>query len=231
METMNIARSANKYFNDAEPWKSIKTNPEDAAKTLYVCSQVLYALSIAFAPIIPHTAKNIAIACGQEPKTGDHSSIGLNYWNFIAQPILACGQHITQPPILFTKLEDSVIEEQIKSLEQSQLPAEELISIEDFKKVKLRTAKIIEAEAVPKSEKLVKLKVDLGNEQRQILAGIAKHYAPESLIGKTIVVVANLKPAKLMGMESQGMLLAANAEDGSLGLVIPEIDVIGSEVR
>ncbi|MEN9829112.1 MAG: Methionyl-tRNA synthetase [Bacteroidota bacterium] len=231
METMNIARAANKYFNDAEPWKSIKTNHEEASKTLFVCSQVLYALSIAFAPIIPHTAKNIAIACGQEPKTGDHSSIGLNYWNFIAQPILACGQHITQPPILFTKLEDSVIEEQIKSLEQSQLPAEELISIEDFKKVKLRTAKIIEAEAVPKSEKLVKLKVDLGNEQRQILAGIAKHYAPESLIGKTIVVVANLKPAKLMGMESQGMLLAANAEDGSLGLVIPEIDVIGSEVR
>jgi methionyl-tRNA synthetase len=231
METMNIARSANKYFNDAEPWKSIKTNPEEASKTLYVCSQVLYALSIAFAPIIPHTAKNIAIACGEEPKTGDHSSIGLNAWNWIAQPVLACGQHITQPPILFTKLEDSVIEEKIKSMEQSQLPAEELISIEDFKKVKLRTAKIIHAEAVPKSEKLVKLQVDLGNEQRQILAGIAKHYSPESLIGKTIVVVANLKPAKLMGMESQGMLLAANAEDGSLGLVIPEIDGIGSEVR
>ena len=231
METMNIARSANKYFNDAEPWKSIKANPEEAAKTLYVCSQVLYALSIAFAPIIPHTAKNIAIACGQEPKTGDHSSIGINYWNWIAQPVLECGQHIAQPPILFTKLEDSVIEEKIQSMEQAQKPAEELISIEDFKKVKLRTAKIIHAEAVPKSEKLVKLQVDLGNEQRQILAGIAKHYSPESLIGKTIVVVANLKPAKLMGMESQGMLLAANAEDGSLGLVIPEIDGIGSEVR
>ncbi|MFM6955055.1 MAG: methionine--tRNA ligase [Ignavibacteria bacterium] len=231
METMNIARSANKYFNDCEPWKSIKTNPEEAAKTLYVCSQVLNALSIAFAPIIPHTAKSIAIACGQEPKTGDHSSIGLNVWNWIAQPVLQCGQHIAQPPILFNKLEDSVIEEKIQSMEQAQQPAEELISIEDFKKVKLRTAKIIHAEAVPKSEKLVKLQVDLGNEQRQILAGIAKHYAPESLIGKTIVVVANLKPAKLMGMESQGMLLAANAEDGSLGLVIPEIDVIGSEVR
>ena len=231
METMNIARSANKYFNDAEPWKSIKANPEEAAKTVYVCSQVLYALSIAFAPIIPHTAKNIAIACGQEPKTGDHSSIGLNYWNWIAQPVLECGQHIAQPPILFNKLEDSVIEEKIQSMEQAQKPAEELISIEDFKKVKLRTAKIIHAEAVPKSEKLVKLQVDLGDEQRQILAGIAKHYSPESLIGKTIVVVANLKPAKLMGMESQGMLLAANAEDGSLGLVIPEIDGIGSEVR
>ena len=231
METMNIARSANKYFNDCEPWKSIKGNPEEAAKTLYVCSQVLNALSIAFAPIIPHTAKSIAIACGQEPKTGDHSSIGLNYWNWIAQPVLQCGQHIAQPPILFTKLEDSVIEEKIQSMEQAQKPAEELISIEDFKKVKLRTAKIIHAEAVPKSEKLVKLQVDLGNEQRQILAGIAKHYIPESLIGKTIVVVANLKPAKLMGMESQGMLLAANAEDGSLGLVIPEIDGIGSEVR
>jgi len=116
-------------------------------------------------------------------------------------------------------------------MEQSTQPADDLITIDDFKKVKLRTAKIIEAEPVPKSEKLVKLKVDLGNEQRQILAGIAKHYAPDALIGKTIVIVANLKPAKLMGMESQGMLLAANAEDGSLGLVIPEIDIIGSEVR
>lgn len=231
METMNIARSANKYFNDAEPWKSIKTNPEECAKTMYVCSQVLYALSIAFAPIIPHSAKKIAEACGVEAYTGDHNTLGLNAWHWISQPVLSEGQFIQQPPILFSKLEDSVIEEKIASMNQSTEPAEELISIEDFKKVKLRTAKIIEAEAVPKSEKLVKLKVDLGTEQRQILAGIAKHYSPDALIGKTIVIVANLKPAKLMGMESQGMLLAANAEDGSLGLVIPEIDVIGSEVR
>lgn len=231
METMNIARSANKYFNDAEPWKSIKSNPEECAKTMFICSQVVYALSIAFAPIIPHSAKMIADACGAEACTGDHNSIGLNAWYWISQPVLAQGTIIQQPPILFSKLEDSVIEEKIASMEQQHQPAEELISIEDFKKVKLRTAKIIEAEAVPKSEKLVKLKVDLGSEQRQILAGIAKHYTPESLIGKTIVIVANLKPAKLMGMESQGMLLAANAEDGSLGLVIPEIDIIGSEVR
>ncbi|MFN5176242.1 MAG: methionine--tRNA ligase subunit beta, partial [Ignavibacteria bacterium] len=193
--------------------------------------QVLHALSIAFAPIIPYSAKKIAESCGQEAYVGDHNAIGLIAWQWIAQPVLSEGQIIQQPPILFTKLEDSVIEQKIASMEQESLPAEELISIEDFKKVKLRTAKIIEAEAVPKSEKLVKLKVDLGNEQRQILAGIAKHYAPEALIGKTIVIVANLKPAKLMGMESQGMLLAANAEDGSLGLVIPEIDIIGSEVR
>lgn len=231
METMNIARSANKYFNDAEPWKSIKSDQEECAKTMFLCSQVLHALSIAFAPIIPYSAKKIAESCGQEAYVGDHNAIGLNAWQWIAQPVLSEGQIIQQPPILFTKLEDSVIEQKIASMEQESLPAEELISIEEFKKVKLRTAKIIEAEAVPKSEKLVKLKVDLGNEQRQILAGIAKHYSPESLIGKTIVIVANLKPAKLMGMESQGMLLAANAEDGSLGLVIPEIDIIGSEVR
>lgn len=231
METMNIARSANKYFNDAEPWKSIKSDQEECAKTMFLCSQVLHALSIAFAPIIPYSAKKIAESCGQEAYVGDHNAIGLNAWQWIAQPVLSEGQIIQQPPILFTKLEDSVIEQKIASMEQESLPAEELISIEEFKKVKLRTAKIIEAEAVPKSEKLLKLKVDLGNEQRQILAGIAKHYSPEALIGKTIVIVANLKPAKLMGMESQGMLLAANAEDGSLGLVIPEIDIIGSEVR
>jgi methionyl-tRNA synthetase len=148
-------------------------------------------------------------------------------------PVLAQGQNIQIPPILFNKLEDSVIDAQISAMHAGQIidKKEDLITIEDFKKIKLVTAKIIHAEAVPKSEKLVKLQVDTGTEKRQILAGIAKHYKPEDLLGKTIVIVANLAPAKLMGHESQGMLLAANSEDGSLSLIAPEIDSIGSEVR
>jgi methionyl-tRNA synthetase len=108
-----------------------------------------------------------------------------------------------------------------------------LIGIDQFGTVKLRTAVILEAERVPKSEKLLRLQVDLGTEKRQILAGIAKYYAPEDVVGKTIVVVANLKPAKLMGMESQGMVLAASNADGKLTLVSP-LDVTigpGAEVR
>jgi methionyl-tRNA synthetase len=111
--------------------------------------------------------------------------------------------------------------------------ASTLISIDDFKNVHLRTGKILEAERVPKSDKLVKMKVDIGTEVRQILAGIGKFYTPEELIGKTVTVVVNLKPAKLMGHESQGMLLAANMPDGSLSLVMPEKSGVeaGAEVR
>ena len=109
----------------------------------------------------------------------------------------------------------------------------EEITIDDFMKVKLRTAKIVEAEKVKKSKKLVKLIVDLGDEKRQVLAGISQFYEPEDLLGKTVVVVANLKPAKLMGMESQGMILAANDADGALTIVSPVDDTIGpgAEVR
>jgi methionyl-tRNA synthetase len=112
-------------------------------------------------------------------------------------------------------------------------PVDESITIDDFAKIKLRTAVVLEAERVPKSEKLLKLQVDLGTERRQILAGIAKHYAPEDLIGATIVVVANLKPAKLMGMESQGMVLAASNANGVLTLVMPKDPSVGpgAEVR
>jgi methionyl-tRNA synthetase len=108
-----------------------------------------------------------------------------------------------------------------------------MITIEDFMNVKLRTAVILEAEKVKKSKKLLKLQVDLGDEKRQIVAGISQHYKPEELIGKTVVVVANLKPAKLMGLESQGMLLAANTDDGDLAIATFEKDDIGpgAEVR
>jgi methionyl-tRNA synthetase len=111
--------------------------------------------------------------------------------------------------------------------------ATNLISIDDFKNVQLRTGKVLEAERVPKSDKLLKLQVDLGTEKRQILAGIGKYYTPEEMVGKVVTVVANLKPAKLMGQESQGMLLAANMPDGSLSLVTPEKAGIeaGAEVR
>ena len=233
-ETMNIARSANKYFNDTEPWKTIKNDPDECGKTLYICSQLLRSLSIIFAPIIPHTASVLAESIGQIPMTGSvDQSDKKDLWSTMVFPVLSQGQNIHIPPILFNKLEDSVIDAQISAMHAGQISdkKEDLITIDDFKKIKLVTAKIIHAEAIPKSEKLVKLQVDTGTEKRQILAGIAKHYTPEDLLGKTIVIVANLAPAKLMGHESQGMLLAANSADGSLSLIAPEIDSIGSEVR
>lgn len=237
-ELMNIARASNKYFNDEEPWKKIKSEPEYAAKTLFVCSQLVRSLAVLFAPIIPNTSKKIADILNfelyyGEPLKGIHNSD--NYWINSGLPLLKQGLEFKTPQILFTRIEDDVIATQVSKLGNKQskniVPEDELIDISDFQKVKLKTAKIISAEKVKKSKKLLKLQVDLGDSQRQILAGIAEYYEPDYLIGKTIVVVANLKPAKLMGEESQGMMLAASA-DGKLCFVTPEQQIQpGAEVK
>jgi methionyl-tRNA synthetase len=234
-ETMNLARAANKYFNDEEPWKTIKADPEQCAKTLFICIQLVRTLSLAFAPIIPNAAArmNKILNIGQFAGNSENYSFGTNLWDNALDFALPEGSQLGEAQILFSRIEDNTIEDQISKLGDKKAPEEELISIEDFGKIKLRTAVVLEAEKVPKSKKLLKLKVDLGTETRQILAGIAEHYSPEDMIGKTIVVVANLKPAKLMGLESQGMLLAANAGDGKLTIVAPENAGIGigAEVR
>ncbi len=250
-ETMNLARAANKYFNDAAPWKTIKDHADDATKTLYICSQLIRSLAIAFEPILPHTS-DAMLTLVQAQSTDKH-------WQSLALPLVNEGAVMQEPQILFSKIEDDIVARQVAKLgsnthsetmtqtSSNQVPndqaasnqvasnqtSQNLISIDDFKNVQLRTGKILAAERVPKSEKLLKLQVDLGTEQRQILAGIGKAYTPEEMVGKIVTVVANLKPAKLMGLESQGMLLAANMPDGSLSLVTPEkagIDA-GADVR
>jgi methionyl-tRNA synthetase len=172
---------------------------------------------------------------GQSPQTGAPGKglVGSDTWMNALQYTLQAGQPLAEPVILFTKIENETVEQEIAKLGDQEPVIDDTISIDDFVKVKLRTGVVREAERIAKSEKLLKLQVDLGTEKRQILAGIAKHYAPEDLIGKTIVVVANLKPAKLMGYESQGMVLAASNPDGVLTLVQPgNADVgPGAEVR
>lgn len=239
-ETMNIARAANKYFNDTAPWKSVKADPDECAKTLYLCSQTISALSLLFAPILPNTCAAISGMIGAQSVTGEPNAPQIDRWSTVALPTLTEGTPIAAPEVLFTKIEDSTITEQVAKMggttavAEVKTPAEpsDIITIDDFKKIKLRTAIVISAERVPKSEKLLKLQVNIGTETRQILAGIAKFYTPEEMVGKTVVVVANLAPAKLMGMESQGMLLAANTPEGTLALVTPESVVgAGAEVR
>lgn len=221
-EIINSVRSANKYFNDEEPWKTLKTNPEHCSKTLYLCSQLLNTFAIIFAPIIPFTSKKIFSSIGIEHSTGE-PNFGIpskDVWSDAINFHLPEGKEIQKPEILFPIIEDKVIAAQISKLGKSPEQIEEearknLISYNDFAKIQLRCAKILEAERVKKSKKLIQLKIDIGTERRQIVAGIGEHYSPEELIGKTIVVVANLEPVKLMGIESQGMLLAASNEDGS----------------
>jgi len=218
-EMMNLARTGNKYFNDSEPWKTIKSDKEKCATTINVCLRAIFTLAELFEPVIPFSSNKIF-------KMLNVSKDELPEWNSCGRFAFKPGHKLGEPEILFTKIEDKTIEDQINKLGSTgEQPKEiiEEISIEEFKKIKLRVALITAAEKVKKSQKLLKLQVDLGNEKRQVVAGIAKSYEPEQLIGKKILMVANLKAAKLFGLDSQGMLLAVDtSEDGKVKLI--EID-------
>lgn len=215
-EMMNLARAANKYFNDSEPWVTVKKNKEKCGTTLHICLNCIYTLAELFEPVIPFSSAKIFKMLNAENCE----------WSLSGKLKLTEGHKLGETEILFSKIEDKLIEEQtsklgvVDAIENS--PAEE-ITIDEFKKVKLKVAIIKNAEKVKKSDKLLKLQIDLGNEERQLVAGIAKSYEPDELIGKKVLVVANLKPAKLFGLESQGMILALDtSEEGKVRLI--EID-------
>ncbi|MEX0736627.1 MAG: methionine--tRNA ligase subunit beta, partial [Bacteroidota bacterium] len=233
IETMNLARAANKYFNDSEPWKTSKANPGQCATTLHICLQVVRSLAILFEPVVPFTAQRLWSVLNLP---GTPSTTG---WDSAGALALAAGHTLQKAEILVMKIEDQQIENVVQALSggapASPVPAptpefKPTILLDEFKKIDLRVAKVLEAEKVPKSEKLLKLQIEIGAEKRQILAGIAQHYKPEDLVGKSIVVVANLQAAKLMGHESQGMLLAANDANGKVTVVLVSEDVPGGSV-
>jgi len=214
-EILNLARAGNKYFNDSEPWKTIKSDKDKCGNTINICLNTIYTLAELLNPVIPFSSEKIFAMLNSK----------LTSWYESGRINLSAGHKLNPAEILFTKIEDKVIEEQMNKLGKSENqvsiePMEE-ITIEDFKKIQLRTGVVLKAEAVKKSDKLLKLEVDLGFEKRQVVAGIAQSYKPEELIGKQILVVANLKPAKLMGLESKGMILAVDNSDGKVNLVDP----------
>jgi len=242
IETMNVVRAANKYFNDSQPWKTIKQDPNKCATAIHICLQLIRSQAILFEPLLPDTASQLGKVFNLAPAKGDHS------WDKAGELILPQGTKIGDLGIIFPKIMDEQIhkfktdlgiEEKNTGMNTDliqpnpdYLPLKETVGIEDFQKIDLRIAKIIEAERVPKSDKLVKLKVELGPETRQVIAGIGKQYEPADLMGRSIVLVANLKEAKLMGQISQGMLLAANDTNGVLTLIGPQGPAIsGSAVK
>lgn len=223
--TMNLARAVNKYFNDKEPWKAIKTDPRSCATAINCSLQSLYALSVLIEPVLPFTAQTLRTML----EVNDPAAIA---WDAVGHWRLPDGHVLGPRRILFEKIPDEAIDLEIAKLgrlttevDKTYPPLKEQISIDEFMKVDLRVGTVLEAEAVPKSSKLLKLRVDIGSEQRQLVAGIALKYTPEQLIGKRIVIVANLKPAKLFGIESQGMILAASLEEEGPVVICPE-DVI-----
>lgn len=207
-EIMNLARDGNKYFNDSEPWKTVKSDKERCGTTLNICLQTIYTLAELISPVLPFSSEKLFKMLNSKEVE----------WKYCGKPQLKEGHQLNQAEILFPKIEDEKIDAQVNMLPQSESEKTkaDLISYDDFMKVQLKVAEIVEAEKVKKSEKLLKLKIKLENEERQVIAGIAKHYEPENLIGKKVVVVANLQPAKLMGLESRGMILAVESEAGEL---------------
>ena len=223
-EIMNLARDGNKYFNDTEPWKTVKSNKEKCGTTLNICLQTIYTLAELFSPVLPFSTEKLFKMLNAKPVD----------WKDCGKPQLKEGHQLNQSEILFPKIEDEKIEAQVNNLPKLETEKEkvDLITYDDFMKIQLRTAEVIEAEKVAKSEKLLKLKVRLDNEERQVVAGIAKNYRPDDLIGKKVVIVANLQPAKLMGLESKGMILAVETKDGSLEVLnVPDSVNNGTRVK
>ncbi|NWG27852.1 MAG: methionine--tRNA ligase [Ignavibacteriaceae bacterium] len=207
-EMMNLARDGNKYFNDSEPWVTVKSNKEKCATTLNICLQAIFTLAELFYPVMPFSSEKLFSMLNLTPVE----------WKESGKSFLKEGHQIKSAEILFPKIEDQVIEEQISKLgsTETEKKEDELISYDEFMKTKLKVGEVLSAEKVAKSKKLMKLKVMLDDGERQVIAGIAEHYNPEDLIGKKVVVVANLQPAKLMGEESRGMILAVDKESGGL---------------
>jgi methionyl-tRNA synthetase len=226
LEIMNLARAANKYFNDSEPWKTIKSDKNKCSTTLNISLQTIFTLAELFEPTLPFSSLKIYNMLNTRPVL----------WNECGKEHLKNGHHLNKTEILFQKIEDDVIEKQVLKLGVDENikknEQDELITLEDFQKVHLKVAEVINAERVSKSEKLLKLKINLGDEERQIVAGIAKSCTPEELIGKKVVIVANLKPAKLFGLESKGMLLAVqNGDDKHFVLSVDSSIANGSRAK
>jgi methionyl-tRNA synthetase len=219
-ELMDLGRFANKYFNDQEPWKSVKSDEQKCATTLNLCMQTIRSLAILMHPVLPFTAQKVWELLNL-PGTVEEQN-----WDDAANINLSEGHLINKPKILFAKIEDDVIEQEIEKLNDTgkMQPQSENISFEEFQKIDLRVATIKEAEKVKKTDKLLKLKIEVGDITKTIVAGIAEHYEPENLIGKQIVVVNNLQPATIRGIESQGMLLAAR-ENNQLTLLTTDINI------
>ena len=233
-EAMNLARIGNKYLADTEPWKLAKTDMNRVATILNLSLQITANLAIAFEPFLPFSSAKLMSMLSTDCPFG---------WDRLGSTdLLPEGHALGNPELLFEKLEDSVIDAQIQKLQDTKLanekathqaaPIAEDIAFEDFLKLDIRVGTVLECEKVPKADKLLRFRIDDGLSGRTIVSGIAKHYAPEELVGKQVCFIANLPPRKLKGIESEGMILSAEDADGSLRVIMPAVEVAaGSQVK
>ncbi len=229
-ELMNVARLGNKYLADEEPWKMMKTNPERVQTQMYVALQIAAALSILSEPFLPFTSNKLSAILKLEKLS----------WISVSETseLISVEHQIGEAEILFTQIEDAEIQKQIDKLEATKVankaenkviePQKETATFEDFSKLDLRVGTILEAEKMPKANKLLVLKVDTGIDVRTIVSGIAEHFSPEEVIGKRVTVLVNLAPRALRGVESQGMILMSNNAEGKLVFVNPDVDGVAN---
>jgi len=246
-QMMNISTVGNQILQFNEPWKIVENDPHKVKAIMNCCIQIIAALSVAVRPFMPFTSDRMRTMLNLPPieEKGELLKVldRLAEGEYLVKP----GHLIGQPEHLFSRIPDEVIQAQITKLKENDVTApaadskngkaapaaiDGSIQYEDFEKVSIVTGKILEAIKVEKTDKLLKLLVDIGTEQRTIVSGIAEHFEPSSLVGKDVLVVKNLAPRKLKGIESKGMLLTAEDADGKLGIVAPPAGwPLGSKVK
>ena len=221
-EAMNLARIGNKYLADTEPWKLAKTDMDRVATILNISLQLVANLAIAFEPFLPHSSDKLRHMLNIEAFD----------WNDLGKvDLLAVNHQLNAASLLFDKIEDETIQKQLDRLARIKKENEELnykanpiktdVSFDEFMKMDLRVGTVLECIKVPKADKLLQFKIDDGLETRTIVSGIAKFYKPEELVGKQLCFIANLPPRKLKGVVSEGMILSAENNDGTLSLISP----------
>ncbi len=222
-ELMNLARLGNKYLADEEPWKQIKTDPERVQTIMYVALQIAAGLSALSEPFLPFTSQKLKLML--------NLLNDVNWESVLKETELISANHkINKAELLFAKIEDDEIQKQLDKLEATKLenkevvlePQKETIEFDDFTKLDIRIGTILEAEKIAKTKKLLKLKVDVGIDTRTIVSGIAESFKPEDIIGQRVLVLVNLAPRKLRGVESEGMILMSETPDGKLTFIEPE---------
>jgi methionyl-tRNA synthetase len=242
-ELMNLARLGNKYLADEEPWKVIKEDEERVKTIMFVALQIAAGLSVLCEPFLPFTAKKLKNILHVSPSAVE----GSLEWNIVAskETLLPAGHQINKAELLFRKIEDNEIQAQLDKLEATKkansdsivnsstknkeiMPQKETINFDDFSKLDMRVGTIVEAEKMPKADKLLVLKVDTGLDTRTIVSGIAESFSPEEIIGRKVTVLINLAPRKLRGVESEGMILMTENEEGKLVFVNPDEDGVGN---
>lgn len=232
---MHISTKGNQLLQFNEPWKAVKDEPEKVKVVMNLALQVVAALGTACQPFMPFTSAKIRKILNLDPvlNPGDYDELLMNI--ALGDLLLPAGHKIGEPEHIFSRIEDSFVQQQLDKLKANEtnavvacpsvvVPVKETISFDDFTKMDIRSATILEAEKVKKADKLLKLKVDLGFEQRTVVSGIAEHFAPENLAGQKISLLANLAPRKIRGVESQGMILLAENEEGKLYFVGADAD-------